>query len=155
MAPPDPQAAREALRVRFGAVDWALGLELPRDALLGALHVLRDHHAYRYYICASATDRESEIEIVHGLREPAANDELWLKVRLSKADLAIPSAALVFAGADWHEREIYDLFGVEFRAHPDPRRILMPDEYPGHPLLKSFRIDTPWGYRPETRVEGE
>ena len=150
-----PAEAREALRLRFGAVDFALGLELPRDVLLPALGMLRDQYAYRYYICASATDREGEIEVVHGVRELPSGDELWLKVRLPKTELWIPSAAFVFAGADWHEREILDLFGVEFRAHPDPRRILMPDDYPGHPLLKSFRIDTPWGFRPETRAEGE
>jgi NADH-quinone oxidoreductase subunit C len=155
MPPPDREAVREALRLRFGAVDFALGLELPREALLQALRLVRDEHGYRYYVCASATDREAEIEVVHGVRELGSNDELWLKVRLAKTDLTIPSATAVFAGADWHEREILDLFGVEFHGHPDPRRILMPDEYPGHPLLKSFRIDTPWGYRPETRVEGE
>jgi len=147
--------AREALRLRFGAVDFALGLEVPREALLEALRVLRDQHGYRYYICSSATDREGEFEVVHGLRDVASADELWIKVRVPKTEPWVPSTAFVYAGAEWFEREILDLFGIEFRAHPDPRRILMPDEYPGHPLLKSFRIDTPWGYRPETRAESE
>ncbi len=145
--------AREALRLRFGAVEYALGVELPRESLLEALRGLRDQHGYRYYICASATDREKEIEVVHGLRNLDSGDELWVKVRLVKPALEIDSAAFVFAGAEWHEREILDLFGVKFRAHPDPRRILMPDEYPGHPLLKEFPIDTPWGYRPPTSAE--
>ena len=140
MPPPDRHDAREALRLRFGAVDFTLGLELPREALLPALRVLRDHHDYRYYICASATDREGEIEVVHGLRQLASNDELWLKVRLPKTDLSIPSATAVFAGADWHEREILDLFGVAFHAHPDPRRILMPDEYTDYPLRKELPL---------------
>jgi NADH-quinone oxidoreductase subunit C len=145
--------ARAALRLRFGATDFALGVEVPREALLEALRVLRDRHGYRYYICASATDHEREIEVVHGLRDVESGDELWVKVRLAKPAPEVDSAAFVFAGAEWHEREILDLFGVRFRAHPDPRRILMPDEYPGHPLLKEFRMDTPWGYRPPTSGE--
>jgi len=146
---------RETLRLRFGAMDCALGVELPREALLEALRALLDGHGYSYYICASATDREGEIELSHGLRNLDLGDELWVKVRLPKPDPAVDSAAFVFAGAEWHEREILDLFGVRFRAHPDPRRILMPDEYPGHPLLKDFAIDTPWGYRPPTSTEND
>jgi len=147
--------AREALRLRFGAADFALGVELPREALLEALRSLRDQHGYRYYICASATDRESEIELLHGVRNLELGDALWVKVRLTKPRPEVDSAAFLFAGAEWHEREILDLFGVRFRAHPDPRRILMPDEYPGHPLLKEFAIDTPWGYRPPTSTENK
>ena len=144
---------RDALTLRFGATDFALGLEVPRESLLETLRALRDVHGYRFYICASATDREAEIELVHGLRNIDSGDDLWVKVRLAKPAPAVDSAAFVFAGAEWHEREILDLFGVSFRAHPDPRRILMPDEYEGHPLLKDFPIDTPWGYRPATSAE--
>jgi NADH-quinone oxidoreductase subunit C len=77
-------------------------------------------------------------------------DTLFVRVSLPKDAAEADSAAYVFAGAEWQEREIFDLFGVTFRAHPDLRRILMPDDYPGHPLRKSFAMDTPWGYRPAT-----
>jgi len=50
----------------------------------------------------------------------------------------IPSLTPVFGGADWHERETYDLFGIRFTGHPDPRRLFLEDDFPGHPLRKDF-----------------
>ena len=138
----------EALKLRFAGEEFGLGLELPHEALQEAARALRDQHGYRFYVCATATDRDDSIELIHGLRNLATGDDIWLKVRLPKDAPEVDSLALVYAGAEWHEREVLDLFGVRFRSHPDPRRILMPDEYEGHPLRKDFPIDTPWGYRP-------
>ena len=62
-------------------------------------------------------------------------------------DEAAPSLVGVFAGADWQEREQYDLTGVRFEGHPDPRRILLPENWQGHPLRKDFASDAacpPW-----------
>jgi NADH-quinone oxidoreductase subunit C len=143
----------EALKLRYGAAEFALGVEAPRESLLEILRTLRDSHGYRFYVAATATDRSEEIEVVHGVRNLDSGDEFFVKTRLPKTAPEIDSAAHVFAGAEWYEREILDLFGVTFRAHPDPRRILMPDEYEGHPLLKDFPMDTPWGYRPATAAE--
>jgi NADH-quinone oxidoreductase subunit C len=59
----------------------------------------------------------------------------------------IDSLVPLFAGADWQEREQYDLVGVRFAGHPDPRRIMLPEEWDGHPLRKDYAIDTrcaPW-----------
>ena len=148
---------QDALRLRFDAQEFALGAEVAPERLIEALRTLRDQHGYHFYICATATDRPEHFEVIHGLRNTDTFEEFWVKTKLPKeaADGApsVESAALVYAGADWHEREILDLFGVSFRGHPDPRRILMPEEYEGHPLRKDFPIDTPWGYRPGPEKE--
>jgi NADH-quinone oxidoreductase subunit C len=142
-----------ALTVGFDAEEFPLGVTVEAPKLLETLRALRDRHGYRFYVCATATDRGETIELLHGLRNLETDDDLWVKVRLDAGDAEIDSASFLFAGAEWQEREILDLFGVRFRSHPDPRRILMPDEYEGHPLLKSFPIDTPWGFRPSTSEE--
>jgi len=150
---PDPELL-SAFELRFGATRFAQGLELPVEHLLEALRALRDAHGYRHYVLATATERPEHYELLHGLRNVDTADTLFLKVKTPKAAPAVPSAAFVFAGAEWYEREIWDLFGIGFDGHPDLRRILMPDEYEGHPLRKDFALDTPWGYRPPTRAEG-
>lgn len=151
---PAPEAV-EALRVRFGAEPFAEGAVVPKDDLVAAARALRDAHGYRQYVLTSATDRGKEgLELLHGLRNVETKDTLFLKVKLPAEGAAAPSLALVFAGAEWHEREVFDLFGIAFDGHPDLRRLLMPDEYEGHPLRKEFPMDAPWGYRPATRGEG-
>ena len=140
----------QAMVTRFSATPFALGVELPASSLLTALRALRDAHGYRYYVLATGTERDTVFEVVHAVRNLETNDTLFVKVAVPKDAPEVDSIAFVYAGAEWQEREIWDLFGVTFRAHPDLRRILMPDEYPGHPLRKSFALDTPWGYRPTT-----
>ena len=146
-----------ALSTRFGATPCPLGVEIPAGELLTAMRALRDAHGYRYYVLGTATERETTYEVGHVVRNLETNDTLFVKVGVPKDAPTLDSIAFVYAGAEWQEREIFDLFGVTFTAHPDLRRILMPDDYPGHPLRKSFAMDTPWGYRPATAPapEGE
>jgi NADH-quinone oxidoreductase subunit C len=145
----------EALAVRFDAEAFAAGVTVPVDRLAEAARHLRDALGYRYYVLASATDRgEAGFDVVHGIRNPDTLDTLFLKVVVPREGGAVPSMALVWAGAEWHEREVFDLFGLPFANHPDLRRILMPDEYEGHPLRKEFPMDSPWGFRPATRSGG-
>jgi len=144
----------ETLRIRFDASEFALGAEVVPDRLLDCLRTLRDHHGYRFYVCAVGVDRGEHFEVIHGVRNADSFEEFWVRVRVPKDAASVPSASLVYAGADWHEREIFDLLGVSFSGHPNLTRILMPDEYEGHPLRKDFAMDTPWGYRPATRGEG-
>jgi NADH:ubiquinone oxidoreductase subunit C len=131
-----------------------LGAEVPVGTLLETMRALRDVHGYRYYVVGTATERETTIEILHGVRNLDTNDTLFVRVAVPKDAPEADSIAYVFAGAEWEEREIFDLFGVTFRGHPDPRRILLPDEYEGHPLRKDFAMDTPWGYRPAAKDGG-
>ena len=143
----------EALKVRFAAEPFSEGVAVAPEAMAEAARALRDTHGYRYYVCASATERPDGFEVVHGVRNPETADTLFLKTKLAKEAAEVASLALVWAGAEWHEREVFDLFGILFRGHPDLRRILLPDEYEGHPLRKDFAMDRPWGYRPATRGE--
>lgn len=139
-----------ALAARFSATPTASGVALPAASLLEALRTLRDSHGYRYYVFGMGTERESAFEVLHAVRNLDTGDTLFVSVAVQKDAAEVDSIAFVYAGAEWQEREIFDLFGISFRGHPDLRRILMPDEYPGYPLRKDFAMDTPWGYRPAT-----
>jgi len=141
------------LSARFAATPAPLGVEIPVASLLTAMRALRDAHGYRYYVLGNAIERETTYEVIHAVRNLDSGDTLFVRVAVPKDAAVLDSIAFVYAGAEWQEREIYDLFGVSFTAHPDLRRLLMPDDYPGHPLRKDFAMDTPWGYRPATPPE--
>ena len=143
----------QAMKTRYRAEEFSLGVELPGEALLEAMRTLREAYGYRYYVLASATEHPGAFELIHGVRNLDTGNTLFVKVKVSKESPEADSLALLYRGADWHEREVYDLFGIGFRSHPDLRRILMPEDYAGHPLRKDFPMDTPWGYRPATRPE--
>jgi NADH-quinone oxidoreductase subunit C len=68
-------------------------------------------------------------------------DILIVKVNITEKDFKIDSITDVFSSANWEEREAYDLFGIQFNGHPDLRRILLPEDWPGHPLRKDFKVD--------------
>jgi NADH-quinone oxidoreductase subunit C len=84
--------------------------------------------------------REPRFEVVYHLYSVPHNRRLRLKVRVPESDLVVPSVCSVWSTANWHEREAFDMLGIEFANHPDLRRIYMPDDYPGHPLRKDFPI---------------
>ena len=82
-------------------------------------------------------------EVATVLRKPSTPSAMirW-RVSLKNGE-AIDSLTDLFAGADWQEREQFDLVGITFTNHPDLRRLMMPDDWEGHPLQKSYAIDTP------------
>jgi NADH-quinone oxidoreductase subunit C len=92
----------------------------------------------------TAVDRhpaEPRFEVVYHLHSIARNERLRLKCRLSSAAAEIDSVVSVWRSANWYEREVFDLFGILFRGHPDLRRIMMPEDWDGHPLRKDYPID--------------
>lgn len=91
----------------------------------------------------TAIDRhpqEPRFEVVYLLTAPEARARLRLKVRLPAGEAVVSTATTVWPAANWLEREVFDLFGVRFDGHPDLKRILMPDDWEGHPLRKDFPL---------------
>lgn len=92
---------------------------------------------------AGEEKQKDEVEVTYGLRRPGKGAAMaTFRIRV-KADEPVDSLAGVYAGADWQEREQYDLVGVSFRGHPDLRRIMLPQAWTGHPLRREYPIDTP------------
>lgn len=84
-----------------------------------------------------ATDR---FGLVYLLTNVAENDRITIRVFLNEPDLTIPSVVPLWEGANWMEREVYDMFGIVFEGHPDLRRILMPEQFTAYPLRKDYPL---------------
>ncbi len=88
-----------------------------------------------------AVDRGDTFEIIYRLTSRSMRVGMFLKCNVSREKPAVRSVCDIWPAANWHEREAYDLFGIEFEGHPDLRRILLPPEWEGHPLRKDYVDD--------------
>ena len=149
-----PNPTADALRAKFGAavqrVDVVWGettVVVDPARVLDLVRWLHDDPSQQYDMLVDVTgvefrDPELPLEVVWHLRSLSFRRFLRLKVLLEKGQpLAVPSVWSVYKGADWLERECYDMFGIRFEGHPDLRRILMWEGYrEGFPLRKDFPV---------------
>ena len=99
----------------------------------------------RFFSFSSAVDwKEKGLEMVARIENLDDGVAVMMKTRLGPGVSACASLTPIYRGANWMERECYDMFGVHFEGHPDLRRILLGDDWVGHPLLKSYAVDTPY-----------
>ena len=99
----------------------------------------------RFFNFLTAVDwKEQGLEVVARVDNLDDNIGLMLKTRLAPGVTSCASLMPVYRGADWMERECFDMFGIHFDNHRDLRRILLEDTWEGHPLLKSYAVDTPY-----------
>lgn len=96
--------------------------------------------AFDYLADITAIDWKTHIEVVYRLTNLATNNKVVLRVDLDRENPSVDSVTSVWKGAEWQEREVYDLMGVRFVGHPDLRRILLPDDWEGYPLRKDYVI---------------
>lgn len=89
----------------------------------------------------TAVDRGEFFEMVYRLQSREIRAGLFLKCAVPRRDPKVRSMCDLWPAADWQEREVFDLFGIAFEGHPDLRRILMPDDWVGHPLRKDYEDD--------------
>jgi NADH-quinone oxidoreductase subunit C len=98
----------------------------------------------RFFSFSSAVDWKADgLEMVARVENLDAGFAVMMKTRLGPGVSAVASMVPVYRGANWMERECWDMFGIRFEGHPDLRRILLDDSWVGHPLLKSYAVDTP------------
>ncbi len=126
-------------------VDPQLTVYVSRDDLPAVARALRDRPDLRFDLLVDLTavdflPREPRFEILYMLVSIEHRDRLRLKVRLDGADAHVSSVSNVWPAANWLEREVWDLFGVVFDGHPDPRRLLMPEDWEGFPLRKDYPV---------------
>ena len=117
-----------------------------REDLLPVAQVLRDDERLRFEYCSGVNgvhypdETGRELHAVYHLLSMTHNRRIRLEVSAPDADPHIPSIVSIYPTNDWHERETYDMFGIIFDGHPALTRILMPDDWPGHPQRKDYPL---------------
>jgi NADH-quinone oxidoreductase subunit C len=114
-----------------------------RDSVFEILRMLKEEHQFGMLADLSAVDylgQTQRFEVVYHLNSLERNVRLRIKVPVGEGE-EVESATPLWAIANWLEREVWDMFGIRFRNHPDLRRLLMYDEFEGHPLRKDYPIN--------------
>ena len=142
----------DALKARFGDVPTSefrgdTRVVVPRGRVAATrCELLKDERGFDllvdvtcvdYLNYRDATDR---FGLVYLLANTTTNERLTVRVFLNEPDLTVPSVVPLWEGANWLEREVFDMFGIRFDGHPDLRRILMPDEFTAFPLRKDYPL---------------
>ncbi len=140
----------KAMQTKFGATfeefrDEA-HLFVKPEQIVEALTLLRDEQNFELLSALTAVDyypqETPRFHVIYQLTSVAKNLSVQLRVPVNGDSPNVPTATRVFGSANWRERELFDMFGIEVEGHPDPRRLLNPDDMVGHPLRKDF----PLGY---------
>jgi len=140
----DPHWVAEAVEFR-----GELTVVVPREHIRQVAEFLRSDPELKFTFLSdlSGVDRfpvEPRFEVNYHLVSLERRERLRLKVRVAGDDPRVETVTSVWPTANWHERETFDLFGVRFEGHPDLRRILLPENWEGHPLRKDYPVE---GYR--------
>ena len=129
------------LKAQFGAgvAPAADYLEVAPALLTKVAEYFKTTLDFDFLDMITAADYPDRFELIYRLQSLKNNNLVSLKVKTGKEKPAVPSLANLWQGANFQEREIYDLFGIEFTGHPDLRRIVLWEGYEGHPLRKDFK----------------
>jgi NADH-quinone oxidoreductase subunit C len=140
----------DKVKERFGAdvleagtahgEEWII---VGRDRALEILRALRDEPDFEFNFLSDLTavdwdERKPRFEVIYNLNSLPKQHRLRVKIAVEGSDAWVASVIGLWKAADWLEREAFDMFGIEFRGHPDLRRILLYDSFVGHPLRKDY-----------------
>jgi NADH-quinone oxidoreductase subunit C len=144
------QSAVSELAERFGTDVYEFRgqttLVISPEHIFNACQVLRDEHGFDFLEVETAVDywpqQEPRFHVVYQLYSMKKKLRIGLRVPISDQNPSLPTLESLYSNANWREREIWDMFGIRFEGHSDLRRILMPQDWQGHPLRKDY----PLGY---------
>ena len=141
------------LRERFGTDGFTTSefrdnrrVVVPPARLYGVLECLKQQCGFDMLVDVTAVDylyypdARDRFGVIYALLNMVTGERLYVKTYLNEPELTIPSAFALWKGADWLEREVYDMYGIVFEGHPDLRRILMPEEFTAFPLRKNYPL---------------
>jgi NADH-quinone oxidoreductase subunit C len=120
-----------------------LTVEVAPENILAALDLIKRDLKFEQLTTVTAVDRypaEPRFELVYHLHSFSRKERLRVKARVSSEKAEIESACAVYRSANWYEREVFDFYGVRFLNHPNLTRIMMPDDWEGHPLRKDYPV---------------
>jgi NADH-quinone oxidoreductase subunit C len=144
-----PLTALEAIRKRFNAgLTTSCGesqLTVSANHIVETGQVLRDEYNFQLRDITAIDywpEAQPRFHILYQFYAPELEQRIMLRVPLDEQEPVIDSFTTLFPNANWYEREVWDMFGIRFNGHPDPRRIMMPSDWEGHPLRKDY----PLGY---------
>jgi NADH-quinone oxidoreductase subunit C len=117
-----------------------------KNKLLEAMRLLKETRGFDLLVDVTCVDylnyrgAADRFGLVYLLANTATNERLTVRVFVNEPELSVPSMVPLWAGANWLEREVFDMFGIKFEGHPDLRRILMPEEFTAFPLRKDYPL---------------
>lgn len=143
-----PQKLQEKFpQVKFEFVDYRgdLSVKFDKENITGVCRFLKDDPGLEFRFCEDVTavdwaKRKNRFTVVYHIFSLKHNFRLRLKADVDESDPNIDTVSSVWKTADWHERETYDMFGINFNNHPDLRRMYMPEDFKYHPLRKDFPL---------------
>ena len=140
--------ARSAIGARFSGAEVGTGAQVvvtvTPDRWAELAQFAKDTLGCRFFSFLTAVDwKEQGLEVVAKVDNLDDGLAVMMKTRLGPGVSACASLMPIYRGANWMERECWDMFGIRFDGHTDLRRILLEDTWEGHPLLKSYAVDTP------------
>lgn len=147
-----PEAIHDALQQRFGEAVMAFDADAIDPTITVEASAIHDVGTYLRnepgllfdsLMCLSGVDygeEQNSLGVVYHLHSTALRHAIALRVEVPRQDGAVPTVCDIWRTAEWHEREAFDLFGMRFDQHPDHRRILLPDDWEGYPLLKDYQV---------------
>jgi NADH-quinone oxidoreductase subunit C len=109
-----------------------------KDELLSIMGVLKETYGFNHLANVTSVDYGEEFELVYHLYSIPENHKICIKTRTPRNSAQVDSLFGIWPTADWQEREVYDLMGITFKGHPNLVRVLLPDDFTGHPLRKDF-----------------